>query len=40
LKRLGLESFDFNAFVLRAVSVDRSTEYEWVFIIFGFIISD
>jgi hypothetical protein len=28
LKRLGLESFDFNAFVLRAVSVDRSTEYE------------
>lgn len=28
LKKLGLESFDFNSFVLRVVSVDRSTEYE------------
>jgi len=28
LKKIGLESFDFNSFVLRVVSVDRSTEYE------------
>jgi hypothetical protein len=28
LKKIGLDSFDFNAFVLRVVSVDRSTEYE------------
>jgi hypothetical protein len=28
LKKLSLESFDFNSFVLRVVSVDRSTEYE------------
>jgi hypothetical protein len=28
LKKIGLVTFDFNAFVLRVVSVDRSTEYE------------
>ncbi|KAI7892846.1 uncharacterized protein EV154DRAFT_503742 [Mucor mucedo] len=28
LKTLGLDTFDFNAFVLRVVSVDRSSEYE------------
>lgn len=27
LKKIGLEYFDFNAFVLRVVSVDRSSEY-------------
>ncbi|KAL7332318.1 hypothetical protein PS15p_204377 [Mucor circinelloides] len=30
LKKIGLESFDFNSFVLRVVSVDRSTEYEQI----------
>ncbi|KAI9269641.1 hypothetical protein EDC94DRAFT_599500 [Helicostylum pulchrum] len=30
LSKIGLESFDFNAFVLRVVSVDRSTEYEQI----------
>lgn len=30
LKNIGLNAFDFNAFVLRVVSVDRSTEYESV----------
>ncbi|CEP17642.1 hypothetical protein [Parasitella parasitica] len=30
LQKLGLESFDFNSFVLRVVSVDRSTEYEQI----------
>ncbi|KAI8986592.1 hypothetical protein BDB01DRAFT_786173 [Pilobolus umbonatus] len=28
LRKMGLELFDFNAFVLRVVSVDRSTEYD------------
>lgn len=28
LKKIGLDDFDFNAFVLRVVSVDRSSEYE------------
>lgn len=28
LNSLGLQSFDFNSFVLRVVSVDRSTELE------------
>ncbi|KAI9469866.1 MAG: hypothetical protein EXX96DRAFT_623462 [Benjaminiella poitrasii] len=30
LKKLDLDSFDFNAFVLRVVSVDRSTEFEQI----------
>lgn len=30
LRHMGLESFDFNAFVLRVVSVDRSSEYEHI----------
>ncbi|KAI7907216.1 uncharacterized protein BX663DRAFT_495216 [Cokeromyces recurvatus] len=30
LEKLGLDSFDFNAFVLRVVSVDRSTEFEQI----------
>lgn len=30
LKKIGLDDFDFNAFVLRVVSVDRSSEYEQI----------